>query len=126
MRQASSSRNLFIYDYYYDEAKEESVLSSKPELAYYQDFEQKKPLGTIDFGEADVEEEKTIEFYVINFGSKDLRNVAFTSRSKDVSIVEYPVELPVGIRGHVKLKWKPSNASDLTDVLIIKGTYYRK
>ena len=126
MRRASFSRNLFIYDYYYDEVKEESVLSSKPELGYYWDFQQTKPLSTIDFGEADVEEEKTIEFYVINFGSKNLRNVAFMSRSKDVSIVEYPAELPVGIKGHVKLKWKPSIASDLADVLIIKGTYYRK
>ena len=94
----------------------------EPKLAFYLDAKQTKPLENIDFGEVDLDEQKTLEIFVLNYGERDLRKMTISTNNETVKVLECPFELPVGIMGKIKLNWQPKD-KDLKAKLVIKGKF---
>jgi len=111
--------------------KEEVEILSEPMLKFYWDEERTNPLELINeepqaiFEEIDADEVSVISLYVINFGNRDLRKMTFTPNDTSVKVLEYPVELPVGITAKVVLMWQPLKGRELDATLVIKGKYYK-
>ena len=59
----------------------------KPKLCFYLDSKQKKPLENIDFGEVDLDEQKTLEIFVLNYGERDLRKITATTNNETVKFI---------------------------------------
>ena len=99
------------------------------QLGYYYDYKLTELVKRVDgklmfdFGVVDVDDTKTLEFYVINYGTADLHKIRLETKSSDVKILECPTDLPADKRAKIKVAWQPKSGNPLLEEWRIVGKY---
>ena len=99
---------------------------NEPNLMLYEDEAQTKSIsGIIDFGEADIGEEKTKTIWAVNFGDRPLLKINLPIKNQNVSIISCPSGINVGEKAKIVLMWKPTQKKDLYENVELTGKFNR-